>query len=483
MQPDDPKKFTEEAWEAIVISQQVARRSQHQVLEVEHLLMSLLEQEEGLTTTIFASLSVPVAKARRQVEEFMRRKPRVASPKQLYLGRSFEIWLDRAEESRKVFDHDFMGVEHLLLSLADEERLGKRLFRDLSIDPKKLEKVIYTFMCSPTIICQNSETKYEESDKFKKLQNLQQLVPIISDRALVDLINWIQINQELILFRQNRGFIGRLFDGIMGRDHAHLVQIHSNLNAGIQSLNQCVLALSDNLRISNVALEITQTKLLEARKAISNHRQELELINQITNHLQLQLNDHEQRIHNLEQRVYRIEVIQKIDTIIAAWQSRRTYQGFHWTLQIAFVVREVVDFAIADYEFITGDFQLRQKVIDQLIIANPQIPDNSFSLISLLDIAHQETSVENRELAQSLLEVRSLHPNRLVKMPHLFILGTTLELAGLSQEALPKSPAKTAFELCCRDLDMICLATDKKEFVGHIVNETAYDRYLFRNSF
>ena len=166
MQPTDPKKFTEKAWEAIVKSQEVARRSQHQQLEVEHLLMALLEQEEGLTTNIFAAMSVPMARARRQVEEFLRRQPRVASPEQLYLGRNLEIWLDRAEESRKSFGDDFMAVEHMLLGLIDDDRFGKRLYRDLSIDRKKLEETIKTLRGSQTVTDQNPEAKYAALEKY-----------------------------------------------------------------------------------------------------------------------------------------------------------------------------------------------------------------------------------------------------------------------------------------------------------------------------
>lgn len=44
MQPTDPNKFTDKAWEAIVQSQDVARRFQQQQLEVEHLAIALLEQ-------------------------------------------------------------------------------------------------------------------------------------------------------------------------------------------------------------------------------------------------------------------------------------------------------------------------------------------------------------------------------------------------------------------------------------------------------
>ena len=166
MQPTDPKKFTEKAWEAIVKSQEVARRSQHQQLEVEHLLMALLEQEEGLTTNIFAAMSVPMARARRQVEEFLRRQPRVASPEQLYWGRNLEIWLDRAEESRKSFGDDFMAVEHMLLGLIDDDRFGKRLYRDLSIDRKKLEETIKALRGSQTVTDQNPEAKYAALEKY-----------------------------------------------------------------------------------------------------------------------------------------------------------------------------------------------------------------------------------------------------------------------------------------------------------------------------
>ena len=46
MQPTNSAKFTEQAWDAIVKSQEVARRFQNQNLEVEHLILSLLEQEK-----------------------------------------------------------------------------------------------------------------------------------------------------------------------------------------------------------------------------------------------------------------------------------------------------------------------------------------------------------------------------------------------------------------------------------------------------
>ena len=498
----NPKKFTEKAWEVIVKSGELARRFGHQTIGVEHLLMAMLEHEEGLIGTVFSLMNLPMIPLQKQVGSFLRCKTSEASSDQLYLGRKLEKWIKYAEKSRKSFGYNFIGIENLLLGLNDCRRKsddmhfwlliilkGSSIY-DLiiSLDLEELEKMFDKFeetvksLCKTVTDC-STESEYAALRLYGRIQNLQQQVPIVSDKALVDLVNGIQINQDIISFRQTRNFIGRLFDEITGKDRSRQILVESNLNSGILSLHQLILALSDNLRISDVALEITQAKLLEVRNTIRKHRQEIDLLNQLNTHLQTQLDDHEQRIQHLEKRIYRIEVIQKIDVIIAAWLSGRTYQGFYWIVQIVFVTREIVDFALSDYESMTGDISLRSKIIDQLIIASGQKTlDKSIPLTDLLNLACQETETDKCLLAQALLEVRSLSPLRLSSMPYLFIIGTTFELATLTEKYRPTDPAKIAFELCCRDYSLIHPITGKKELIEQIVHETASDRLMFRNS-
>ena len=76
MQPTDPSKFTDKAWEAIVKSQEVARRFSQQQLEVEHLIISLLEQQ-GLANTILTKAGVDVARLFQQLEAFTKRQAKV----------------------------------------------------------------------------------------------------------------------------------------------------------------------------------------------------------------------------------------------------------------------------------------------------------------------------------------------------------------------------------------------------------------------
>lgn len=163
MQPTDPNQFTDKAWEAVVKSQEVARRYQHQELEVEHLVMALLEQN-GLTKELLEGVSL--ARMQRNLDEFLRNQPRIANPKDLYLGRYLNVCLDRAEELRQQWTDTYISVEHLWLSIAEDERIGRRLLRNVNLDRKKLETIAQTLRGHQKVSDQNPESKYGSLEKY-----------------------------------------------------------------------------------------------------------------------------------------------------------------------------------------------------------------------------------------------------------------------------------------------------------------------------
>ncbi|PLZ66196.1 Clp protease N-terminal domain-containing protein, partial [Fischerella thermalis] len=101
MQPTNPNQFTEKAWEAIVRTPEIAKQFQHQQIESEHLMRSLLEQE-GLASSIFNKAGVNVQILRDRTHDFINRQPKVSggSSGSVYLGRSLDTLLDRAEQYR-----------------------------------------------------------------------------------------------------------------------------------------------------------------------------------------------------------------------------------------------------------------------------------------------------------------------------------------------------------------------------------------------
>ena len=166
MQPTDPQKFTEKAWEAIVRTPDIAKQNKHQQIESEHLMKSLIEQE-GLASSIFNKANISVQRLRDRTDEFMRRQPTVSNPSDsTYLGRSLDTLLDRAEQFRQEFDDDYISIEHLILAYAKDDRIGRSLFQEFGLNENKLKEIIKEIRGSQKVTDQNPEGKYEALEKY-----------------------------------------------------------------------------------------------------------------------------------------------------------------------------------------------------------------------------------------------------------------------------------------------------------------------------
>ncbi|MBE9169985.1 ATP-dependent chaperone ClpB [Pleurocapsales cyanobacterium LEGE 06147] len=164
MQPTDSSKFTEQAWDAIVKSQEVAKLFQNQNLEVEHVVLALLEQE-GLTRTILTKANIEVPRLKQQLEVFTHRQPKTGAT-QLYLGRGLDEMLDRSESCRASWQDKFISVEHLLMGFAEDNRIGRRTLRSFNLDPQDIEKVIKSIRGTQKVTQQNQEERYQALEKY-----------------------------------------------------------------------------------------------------------------------------------------------------------------------------------------------------------------------------------------------------------------------------------------------------------------------------
>ncbi|MBF2014352.1 MAG: ATP-dependent chaperone ClpB [Rivularia sp. T60_A2020_040] len=166
MQPTNPNQFTEKAWEAITHTPEIAKQFQQQQIESEHLMKALLEQD-GLAAPTFTKLGANPQKIKQRTEDFIKNQPRVSgSSSSVYLGRSLDTLLDRADGYRKEFGDEYISIEHLLLAYARDDRFGKTLFRENAIDERKLKDTIKQIRGSQKVTDQNPEGKYQSLEKY-----------------------------------------------------------------------------------------------------------------------------------------------------------------------------------------------------------------------------------------------------------------------------------------------------------------------------
>jgi ATP-dependent Clp protease ATP-binding subunit ClpB len=166
MQPTDPNKFTDTAWEAIVKSQDIVRAYQQQQLDVEHLIIALLEEPSSLATSILSRAEIDPLRLQQQLQGYIQRQPKVAKSDQLYLGTHLDLMLDRAEAIRAKMKEPDISEGHILLAFVEDERVGRRILKGMSLDIAKLETAVRTVRTSQKTSETSPDSQYEALKKF-----------------------------------------------------------------------------------------------------------------------------------------------------------------------------------------------------------------------------------------------------------------------------------------------------------------------------
>jgi ATP-dependent Clp protease ATP-binding subunit ClpB len=133
---------------------------------VEHTVLALLEQKDGLANRIFNRANIDIPRLQQQLEAFASRQPKLNLVDQLYLGRGLDVMLDRAEASRESWQDKYISVEHLLIGFAEDERIGRRCLRTFNLDPQDLEMQIKAVRGTQKVTEPNQEDRYEALSKY-----------------------------------------------------------------------------------------------------------------------------------------------------------------------------------------------------------------------------------------------------------------------------------------------------------------------------
>merc|ERR1711991_195074 len=132
----------------------------------EHLLIALLQQN-GLAGGILSKAGIEPGTFQAAVDSHLRQQPSLGSPPEsVFLGRSLNSCLDRAETARDGFSDSYIAIEHLLLALADDERCGRQLLSQAGVDTSKLKEAITAVRGNQTVTDQNPEGTYESLEKY-----------------------------------------------------------------------------------------------------------------------------------------------------------------------------------------------------------------------------------------------------------------------------------------------------------------------------
>jgi ATP-dependent Clp protease ATP-binding subunit ClpB len=161
-------KYTEKAQEGILAAQQLADREGHPEILPEHLLLTLLEQKEGIVPEIVRKLNADPSALAGAVRTELQRLPRAQGGAQVGLSARLRQVTDAAEQEAERLKDEYVSTEHLLLAIAAEGGRGaaSRLLAQRRIDKDAILQVLTTIRGSQRVTSQNPESTYQSLERY-----------------------------------------------------------------------------------------------------------------------------------------------------------------------------------------------------------------------------------------------------------------------------------------------------------------------------
>jgi ATP-dependent Clp protease ATP-binding subunit ClpA len=128
-------RFNDRAKRVLALAQDEAIRFQHNYIGLEHLLLGLIREGEGVAARALDSLGVELTKARTAVEFIIGRGDATTSPSEITLSPRTKRVIELAIDEARKLGHSFVGTEHLLLGIAREgEGVASGVLRSFGVD-------------------------------------------------------------------------------------------------------------------------------------------------------------------------------------------------------------------------------------------------------------------------------------------------------------------------------------------------------------
>ena len=181
------QNFTQKSIEAINNAQKLAIEYQNPQVEVEHILLALLEQDNSLIKELIKKMGV-IENFEEDIKRRVENMPRVtggARPSNgIYVSQDVDIVLQNSENIAKKMKDEYVSVEHIMLAIIDNANGElKEIFKKYSITKTSFLKVLSSVRGNTRVTTDNPEETYDALKKYGQnlveLARNQKLDPVI----------------------------------------------------------------------------------------------------------------------------------------------------------------------------------------------------------------------------------------------------------------------------------------------------------------
>ncbi len=165
------QKFTQKSLEAIQEAHNIAIQNQNAQIEQEHLLYSLLIQENGLIPELIKKMNIDTVSVKDAVENLINNMPRVSGPAResgtVYVSQDVDKVLSMAQTQANRMKDDFISVEHIMLSLIESPNSKiKDLLKRYGIEKNIFLDVLMSVRGNTNVTTDTPEDTYDVLAKY-----------------------------------------------------------------------------------------------------------------------------------------------------------------------------------------------------------------------------------------------------------------------------------------------------------------------------
>ena len=164
----DFEKFTQNAQNAVVDSQNIAISLGNQSVDADHLHLALLKQKDGLIVKLLKNMKINTDEYIKELESNLDCLPKVSGgSEQIYATRLFNKVLLNAESIASNFKDEYVSVEHIYYAIIEEKGLNSsKLIKKHGITKESFLEALSKIRGNQRVTSQNPEDSYEALEKY-----------------------------------------------------------------------------------------------------------------------------------------------------------------------------------------------------------------------------------------------------------------------------------------------------------------------------
>ena len=160
------QKFTQKSMEAVQNCEKLAYEYGNQEIEQEHLLVALLQQENGLIPQMIEKMEIQLEHFKENATRRLEARTKVSGG-QVFVGKDLNQVLIHAEDEAKAMGDEYVSVEHLFLALIRyPNRAIKDLFHEYGITRDRFLQALSTVRGNQRVTTDNPEATYDTLEKY-----------------------------------------------------------------------------------------------------------------------------------------------------------------------------------------------------------------------------------------------------------------------------------------------------------------------------